>query len=679
MQRRQRVKVVLTVAIVTKFLFRKCSALGRYGLWGMLDFLHRPGVGAKGARGLWSAASLQVAFIVAAALAVAGFVGWKAWDAQERTLAGTAVDATNLARSLSEHASRTIGEVDTALADVAERVQSGGLEADQIDRTRRMMAERVRSAQQIRELVVLDDQGLWRATSQAYMPAHSNEDRDYFKAHRADPSPALRIHQPIVSRNTNRLTLLLTRRLSRADGSFAGVAVAAIDASYFQKIYDSFDIGAHGGITLLRRDGAVLVRRPHADVVQSFATSSRLFRDLNDAPSGFYRAISAFDGLAKVIAFARVAEYPLVSVVALSEEEALAHWRRQLLADLVVTGILLAILAGLGFALVRQTRAREAMQRDLLESERRYRLIADNAGDVVCVFDFDGNRQYISPSIKDVLGWAAEERLESSLFDSAHPSHHRYLRAALAMMKEGCESQRVEYRVINKDGNYLWVETTFKLVRDAKTQAPASVVGTLRDVSKRKSIEDQLHAANTRLRTVAATDFLTGIPNRRSFDITLEREWSRATDHQLPLSLMMIDVDLFKKYNDHFGHAAGDVCLTKIAAVLRDSLPRVSDTACRYGGEEFAIILPNTDPVEARAVANTIREKVHVLKIEHPHQKEGIVTLSIGICCTEQLETPDMASLIKCADLALYDAKRGGRDAIACWSPQPQNRSALAG
>jgi diguanylate cyclase (GGDEF)-like protein/PAS domain S-box-containing protein len=643
----------------------------------MLDFLYRRAPrAAVSSPGVRFAASLQVAFILAAALAVIGFVGWKAWDAQERTLATTEIDASNLARSLSEHAARTIGEIDLALAGIAERVQSGGLEPDQIERTRRSMLERVRAAPQIRELVVLDDQGLWKATSQANTPAYSNEDRDYFKAHRADPSPALRINLPVMSRNTSRLTILITRRLSRADGTFAGVAAAAIDAGYFQKIYDSFNIGAHGSITLWRTDGAVLIRRPHADVVESSATSLRLLKNLNETPAGFYRATSSFDGLAKVIAFARVAQYPVVAVIALSEEEALTIWRRQVLHDLIVTGVLLAILAGLGYALVHQTRQREAMQRDLLESEQRFRLIADNAGDVVGVFDFEGNRHYISPSIKEVLGWSPEERLASTIFDSAHPSHHRYLRAALAMLKDGCESQRVEYRVLNKDGNYLWVETTFKLVRDPDTQEPVSVIGTLRDVSKRKSIEDQLHAANTRLRTVAATDFLTGIPNRRSFDITLEREWSHAMDRHLPLSLMMIDVDLFKKYNDHFGHAAGDDCLTRIAAVLKNSVPRATDTACRYGGEEFAIILPNTSEIEAKAVAHAILQKMHALKIEHPHQKEGIVTLSIGVCCTEQLESSNMASLVKCADLALYNAKRSGRDTMACWAPQP--RDALA-
>src|SRR5262245_23905144 len=150
----------------------------------MLDVLHRLGIRPKAKPGIRSAASLQVAFIVAAALAVVGFVGWKAREAEQKTLEGTTTDATNLARSLSEHAARTIGEIDLALAGGAERGQNGGLEPDQIERTRRLMTDRVRTAPQIRELVVLDDQGLWKVTSQAYTPAHSNEDRDYFKAHR---------------------------------------------------------------------------------------------------------------------------------------------------------------------------------------------------------------------------------------------------------------------------------------------------------------------------------------------------------------------------------------------------------------------------------------------------------------------------------------------------------------
>lgn len=182
----------------------------------------------------------------------------------------------------------------------------------------------------------------------------------------------------------------------------------------------------------------------------------------------------------------------------------------------------------------------------------------------------------------------------------------------------------------------------------------------------------RLEQANRRLELQAATDGLTGIANRRSFESTLEREWKRHNRTQTPLSLAMLDVDCFKQYNDHYGHLAGDDCLKAVTQAVQLTLARPDDLLARYGGEEFAIILPSTDAAGAATVFKNILRSVRSLAISHPTSKvcRGIVTVSIG-CATEipsEFETP--SDLLHRADQALYEAKAHGRDQLKSFEHQ---------
>lgn len=169
-------------------------------------------------------------------------------------------------------------------------------------------------------------------------------------------------------------------------------------------------------------------------------------------------------------------------------------------------------------------------------------------------------------------------------------------------------------------------------------------------------------ASNTALRDLVHVDGLTGLNNRRRFDEMIETEWRRARRERQPVSLLMIDVDYFKRYNDCYGHVQGDECLRRISTMLASSLSRPGDAAARYGGEEFVILLPATDAAGAFQVAERLRSNVHELAIPHSSSPLGCVTLSIGLATAVPGPMTSIAGTIADADKALYRAKRDGRD-----------------
>jgi diguanylate cyclase (GGDEF)-like protein len=177
--------------------------------------------------------------------------------------------------------------------------------------------------------------------------------------------------------------------------------------------------------------------------------------------------------------------------------------------------------------------------------------------------------------------------------------------------------------------------------------------------------ETELKRANTQLLELAATDGLTGIANRRRFDEQLDAEWSRATRSAEPLALLAVDVDHFKKYNDRYGHLAGDDCLRRVAELLRKVGRRPGDVAARVGGEEFAVLLPGASMADAVAIAQALRGGVSALKMEHLDSPEKHVTISIGVAALLPRSDQAARTILDAADAALYRAKRSGRNRVS--------------
>nr|WP_315252325.1 diguanylate cyclase [uncultured Duganella sp.] len=215
-------------------------------------------------------------------------------------------------------------------------------------------------------------------------------------------------------------------------------------------------------------------------------------------------------------------------------------------------------------------------------------------------------------------------------------------------------------------------------IQQAVEVAPIEIHGAARhcliqvhDVSIAVGREKLLREQTMVLRSQSFADGLTGIANRRHFDVAMEKEHRRAKRGGTPLSLLMIDIDHFKAYNDHYGHQKGDQCLIQVSAALAGMLKRPCDLTARYGGEEFAMILPETDVEQALLMAEAIRERVQALAIAHERNTDPsqLVTVSIGIA-TQSPEAPvEIEALIGAADRALYQAKRNGRNLVAALQP----------
>jgi len=170
--------------------------------------------------------------------------------------------------------------------------------------------------------------------------------------------------------------------------------------------------------------------------------------------------------------------------------------------------------------------------------------------------------------------------------------------------------------------------------------------------------------AETKLRRIARTDDLTGLPNRRAFRETLAREWRQAIRSGSSLALLYVDVDCFKHFNDHYGHGRGDEVLRAVATTLDANIRRPRDIATRYGGEEFTILLPETDQAGACMMAEKIRHAVIMLGIEHKRSPLGVATVSIGVAAARPSRGAASAALLEAADGALYQAKAAGRNAV---------------
>lgn len=217
-------------------------------------------------------------------------------------------------------------------------------------------------------------------------------------------------------------------------------------------------------------------------------------------------------------------------------------------------------------------------------------------------------------------------------------------------------------RGIEAGGDDYLMKPVSEVVLKAKVRAMRRLVEMQRALV---DVTHQLNAANKELQRLSTTDGLTGIANRRLLDELLQREWRRCSRVNKPLSLVMVDIDFFKQYNDTYGHQMGDVCLKAVAAQVARSALRPGDLAARYGGEEFVLVLSEADMDGAKWVANHIRQHIAELKMKHTASPSNFVTISCGVSSVKPDDRLSVETLLKSADHALYLAKRQGRDRVA--------------
>lgn len=296
-------------------------------------------------------------------------------------------------------------------------------------------------------------------------------------------------------------------------------------------------------------------------------------------------------------------------------------------------------------------------------TELDFQFLAEHSADLICRVGMDATIRYASPACLHLLGFTPEEMIGIGPDAMVVPEDRHIVAAATAKIRAGALDATSTVRMRRKDGTVMWMETNARLVRDTITGAPLEVVLVMRDITERKLLELKLSAQ-------ALIDGLTGLANRRAFDEALEREWKRTLREGSQMSLLMLDLDRFKPFNDHYGHQFGDDCLRAVATAVANTTRRAIDIVARYGGEEVGIILPCTDADGAILVAEKMRQAIVDLQIPHTRNQDlgGIVTASIGVATAlarhgGTMKMPE--SILLSADYALYQAKQDGRNRVA--------------
>ncbi len=338
-------------------------------------------------------------------------------------------------------------------------------------------------------------------------------------------------------------------------------------------------------------------------------------------------------------------------------------------------------------------RQAKVAERALLEREKQYRTIIETVSDIIIRLDVDRKIEFVNPAVR-FLGYEPSEMvgqpIEKFVEKLEGVKYEDDLASQIATRGVGpMATNNLEVSFLVETDSALWEQNrSVPVLMDAfglwdvpdevvfKRGSEKNFLGTLciaRNITEVKAMEQELLSAQARLigaveelKELATKDALTGIANRRFFDEYLEKEWKRAQRDQDPFSIVMIDLDFFKVYNDTYGHQQGDSCLKEVAIAIDDAMKRPADMAARYGGEEFALILPETNSEGALSLAEKLRKSIYDLNLEHKNSTcENRVTVSIGVATLKVDKESGFSNLISKADKALYVAKDSGRNRVS--------------
>jgi diguanylate cyclase (GGDEF)-like protein len=482
--------------------------------------------------------NLVIAISIALAGAILAIAVWVLSQMRDDALRRAQDAVSNVALLIERDVSRTLEIYDLSLRAVIEGLkQPGVLELNPAVRQMVLFDGSV-SARDMGSVFVTDETGNVLFDSQASPPRHLNlANRDYFKVQRDSPDVGLYISRPFMPKVAGLgVSIALSRRISRRDGSFGGVVVGTLRLSYFHRLFNGMNLGPGGSMALMLNNGAMLMRRPYdPKIIGIDLTGTANYSRFLQQRSGDFFGTAAIDGVERWYAFRHIDVYPMILDVALSTRDIYAQWRHR-------TWIIGSLIAAVDVTII-----------------------------------------------------------------------------ALAILFS-------------------------------------------RQLHRRREAEEEL-------RLLARTDGLTGLNNRRSFEEQLDAAWRLAHRHARPLSMLLIDVDSFKGFNDLYGHSAGDDALVEVARCISQKTRRPGDTAARYGGEEFAVLLPDTDEAGAAGIGEQIRGAVQARQLRHVASSHHVLTVSIGVATVRGETMTTSRALVNAADAALYEAKDAGRNRVLCCRP----------
>jgi diguanylate cyclase (GGDEF)-like protein/PAS domain S-box-containing protein len=310
---------------------------------------------------------------------------------------------------------------------------------------------------------------------------------------------------------------------------------------------------------------------------------------------------------------------------------------------------------------MRDITERKRMEEKLRFEEQRFRAFVEYSPDMIVIVNLEGVITYVNPAIESVLGFKPEERIGAKGIEIVHPDDIKDLTDAFNTLSMDTNSPIIkgELRLCHKDGSWRSLETVgSNLINNNVVEA---IIINYRDITERKKAEDELRESEHRYQELSIIDDLTQLYNSRHFYAQLEREIERSNRYGQPLTLLLLDLDKFKAFNDTYGHVEGDYVLSRLGQVVKRCL-RETDSAYRYGGEEFTIMLPMTTSEEGIVIAQRIQTELRKEAFLPDLGKEVYITVSIGV--TQYKPKEEIKAFINRADKLMYQAKENGRDRI---------------
>ena len=295
-----------------------------------------------------------------------------------------------------------------------------------------------------------------------------------------------------------------------------------------------------------------------------------------------------------------------------------------------------------------------------------YRTLLESTKAIPWKIDWASMRfTYIGPQIEPLLGWRQDSWLTvTDWADRIHEDdRQKTVDFCVAQSMQGVDHE-ADYRALTAEGELVWIRDVVHVKRHPDGSVDC-LIGFMFDITERKAAEDKILKLQKELESLSYTDSLTGIANRRMFDRIFDVEWSKARAGGEPLSLITLDIDFFKQYNDSYGHPQGDLCLKQVAGLLEDTAARTRDLCARMGGEEFMLLLPATNDESARAIARRFMRLLSRAAIPHRNSRvEDVLTVSIGVATIVPGSHDAPGAFLDLADTRLYRAKTEGRNRI---------------
>jgi diguanylate cyclase (GGDEF)-like protein/PAS domain S-box-containing protein len=607
---------------------------------------------------------LLIAGLAALLVAACCVLAWRSLSTnRDAALRVAETRAHNLAEVAEERTSRSLQAVDLVLVGIGDLwTWQPQLREGRNPQIEAILRTKAATLPLVRGLFIIDAQGRKVHDIEPLAPAAADfSDREYFNWHRTR-SGSLYVSRPGANPDTGDWFVAASRRLSTADGGFAGAIVAALDAGALKALYADLDAGRDGSIELMHGNGELIARVPEAPRWIGMATGNSItLKDIKaGAPGLALRAPSAVDGVSRIYNLRPVAGAPLMVQAGIGEEESLAAWRQTrtvaggALSAMVLATILIAWL--LYRELGRGDDPEAGLADTLREAEARYHALFRNSIDAILVMRPDGSILAANDEACRMLEYDEAELRKlgrEKIFDSADGGVQAM---ASELARNG--AARGEFRMVRKDGSVVPVELSAATFTDRSGQLGASMI--IRDITERRRAEEHIEY-------LAYHDELTGIPNRAHFQREFDRTVAMSQRYGLSCALLLVDLDRFKYINDTIGHQAGDQLLKQMAARLRACL-RDSDIIARLGGDEFVILMQDAANMEAvTAVADKILEVAsRPLIIE---DQEFLVTASIGISVYPH-DGADLQTLLRSSDLAMYRAKDAGKNGYRYFAPE---------